>query len=801
MASALSACGAGDQSGVGRHAPTYTVSGTITGLTEGYLQMSNGLDERRVTFDANGRFVISALPAGAGYDVRIVNDTVSEFALQCDVLGGAAIMPAKAVDNVLVRCARVQSVRLLAGAVAPTLGRDGLGQDAQFVSPAGLARDGQGNVYVADRLNHTLRKISPLGQVTTLAGTGGVAGSTNGMGTEARFNEPSGIALDLRGNLLVTDTGNHTIRHITPEGEVTVLAGKPGESGTADGIGGNARFNEPIGIAIDPRTGDALVTDAGNHTLRRITASGVVTTEAGTPGRAGTPGSTTSSDRLAAQFNAPGALVADREGVIHVADTGNHVIRRIAEGKVTVLAGIPDKSGAPDQGLERQEKGAPCAKAHFNSPRGLLLDSDGTLLVADTGGHVIRRIRQTNGTCTVTLRVGEPDEPGAEDTVAGGEPPRFGTPVGLLLDLSGNLIVADESSGTIRRVTASNVVSTWAGKAEQYGHVDSADGKPLFNQPGGLALDEDGTLYVADTGNDAIRVIKPHGSLSSTGQANQASTTVSTLAGQPEALPGLVDGSGRAARFDRPSHLVWHKTWGLLVSDSGNHAIRRVTSDGNVITLAGAPDENGQGDYKDGPGAAARFDTPQGLALSPDGQILYVADSGNQVIRRIQLATGVVDTLAGVAGEYGSQDGGLDDNLISTARFYTPTGLAMDTQGRLLVTDTGNLSVRQVTADGQVSTVAGGDGSDDFTSADLIARDSAGNLFVVDGSTIRTLTRLASETTYQVQTLYGSPASDVRIQPASLGPMPRTLGQPAGLALTAKRVYFTSGDAVLFIDR
>src|SRR5208337_1247275 len=161
---------------------------------------------------------------------------------------------------------------------------DGTGSAARFDGPAGVAVDNAGNVYVAD--DDTIRKITPAGVVTTLAGAPGQAGSADGTGSDARFDGPRGVALDSAGNVYVADTDNDTIREITPAGVVTTLAGAPGQVGSADGIGSAARFDDPTGVAVDS-AGNVYVADYGNDAIREITPAGVVTTLGGAQGQSG----------------------------------------------------------------------------------------------------------------------------------------------------------------------------------------------------------------------------------------------------------------------------------------------------------------------------------------------------------------------------------------------------------------------------------------------------------------------------------------------------------------------------------
>ncbi len=222
----------------------------------------------------------------------------------------------------------------LAGAPGTVVNsKDGTGTEAQFDAPRGVAIDTAGNVYVGDATNNTLRKVTPAGVVTTLAGTAGSGAPTNGTGAAARFNEPFGVAVDSAGNVYVADASNNAIRKVTAAGVVTTFAGS-GSAGTTDGTGTAARFDEPRGIAIDS-SGTLYVADYDNHLIRKITSAGVVTTLAGAADAAGGADGT----GTAASFRGPMGIAVSTSGVIYVADSGNRAIRRItAAGVVTTLS-------------------------------------------------------------------------------------------------------------------------------------------------------------------------------------------------------------------------------------------------------------------------------------------------------------------------------------------------------------------------------------------------------------------------------------------------------------------------------
>jgi hypothetical protein len=273
-------------------------------------------------------------------------------------------------------------VTTLAGTAGSYGSANGTGAAARFNNPYGVAVDAAGTVYVADQNNHTIRKITPAGVVSTLAGTAGPYGSADGTGAAARFNYPTGVAVDAAGVVYVADESNNTIRKITPAGVVSTLAGTSGiGGGSADGTGAAARFDTPIGVAVDA-SGTVYVGERNNHTIRKITPAGVVSTLAGTSGIGGGSADGTGA---AARFNAPIGVAVDASGTVYVADLGNSTIRKItAAGVVSTLAGTA--------GLDGSANGTGAA-ARFSYPTGVAVDVAGTVYVADQSNQTIRVIK------------------------------------------------------------------------------------------------------------------------------------------------------------------------------------------------------------------------------------------------------------------------------------------------------------------------------------------------------------------------------------------------------------------------
>jgi sugar lactone lactonase YvrE len=325
----------------------------------------------------------------------------------------------------------------LAGTAPSSGSADGTGPTAQFFQPSGVAVDGSGNVYVADKSNHTIRKITSGGVVTTLAGLAGTPGSVDNTGSFARFRDPSGVAVDGSGNVYVADSTNHTIRKITSGGVVTTLAGLAGSNGSVDDTGSAARFKFPAGVAVDG-SGNVFVADYGNHTIRKITSGGAVTTLAGLAPSSGWVDDTGS----VARFSGPSAVSVDSGGNVYVADTFNNTIRKVTSlGVVTTVAGLgPNPTSNPGSA-----DGTGTA-ARFNNPQGVSVDSSGNLYVADTNNHLIRKITTGGVVTTIAGLVGSS---GSADGI--GSVARFNLPFGVAVDVAGNVYVPDYFNHTIRK--------------------------------------------------------------------------------------------------------------------------------------------------------------------------------------------------------------------------------------------------------------------------------------------------------------------------------------------------------------
>lgn len=307
--------------------------------------------------------------------------------------------------------------------------RDAVGGAARFYNPAHVAVDDAGNIYVADYGNQKIRKVTEVGSVSTLAGSG-IPGDMDGVGEEARFQEPSGVAVDNAGNVYVADRFNHKIRKVTEGGVVSTLAGS-GIQGSVDGPADVASFSQPADVAVDG-AGNVYVADFGNHKIRKVTPDGLVSTLAGS----GSPGSIDGSGG-ASKFREPSGVAVDDTGNVYVADAFNHKIRKVApDGLVSTFAG---------SGIEGSEDGIG-AVASFSFPVGVAVDTYGCVFVVDGNNHKIRKITATGAVSTLAGNGSQSSSDGAGD-VAG-----FSFPVGVAVDDYGNVYVGDNLNQTIRKI-------------------------------------------------------------------------------------------------------------------------------------------------------------------------------------------------------------------------------------------------------------------------------------------------------------------------------------------------------------
>jgi hypothetical protein len=350
--------------------------------------------------------------------------------------------------------AKIYDFTTIAGLATHSGSADGTNSDARFDSPNRVALDSGGNLYVGDWGNHTIRKVTPVGTnwvVSTIAGAAGVSGAADGTNNAAQFYNPAGVAVDTNGNLYVADTYNHTIRKVTPVGTnwvTTTIAGTATNSGSADGTNNAARFYRPYGVAVDTN-GNLYVADTWNHIIRKVTPVGTNWVTTTIAGAAGFPGAADGTNSVA-QFYLPAGVAVDGGGNVYVADAQNHTIRKVtpvgtnlsaaADWVTTTIAGSALTSGSAD---------GTNSDALFRWPFGITADSIGNLYVADVDNDTIRKIVPVGTNWVVSTIAGLAGNSGSADGT--GSAARFYGPSGVAVDSDGNVYVADSYNRTIRQ--------------------------------------------------------------------------------------------------------------------------------------------------------------------------------------------------------------------------------------------------------------------------------------------------------------------------------------------------------------
>ena len=590
---------------------------------------------------------------------------------------------------------RLRKINLSTGAVTTIAGSgktaltDGTGAAAAFNDPRQVVLDASGNAYVAE--DNAIRKVVlATGVVTTLAGAA-TSGNVVGAAATARFDDINGITLSLDySTVWVSDTGNNVIKSVaTVDGATTLRAGTGAQGALDNADPLLATFNAPRGLATAP-SGDIAIADSGSRKVRLFNVTTpAITTHSGD----GTAASTATS------FMAPNEVAYASNGDLYITDGGwagwfgldptTAKVRVVTSGSATIttLAGSGAKGYADN---------AAGTSAQFRDLSGLAVAGT-NVFIADAQNSLLRTMATASTNAVSTVGSMPTDDSNGTGTAA-----RFSTLSGIAADGSGNIFVADTANGLIRKIASGGVVTTFAGS----GALSLADGTGAaasFRYPSGLAFSQTGDLYVSELG--AIRKITSAG-------------VVTTLAGS-NAGGSIINGTGAAARFSGAAALVVTTAGDVYVVDQGNHAIRKVTAAGVVTTVAGT----GSTGAVDGTGTAASFASPSGIAMDQNGD-LFVADTGNNRIRKIVLATGVVTTYLGSAA-------GVADGTGAAATFTSPKGVTFGATGNMVVTSED--SIREVTPALVVTTLANStNGAPSKLYILSAATVSAGSIFFTD---------------------------------------------------------------------
>jgi len=540
-----------------------------------------------------------------------------------------------------------------------SFGDSGPANQAQLQLPTGIAVDSKGNVYIADTGDNLIRKVTPDGNIHSIAGDGyanfyGDAAAA----TSSEVNHPQDVAVDSSGNVYIADTGNAAIRKITSDGLINTIAGNATVGYSGDGSAAtSAGLIQPYGVAVDS-TGNVYIDEPTDGRIRKVTISdGKINTVAGngTLGFGG-DGSAASS----AQLNLPTGIAVDSSGNLYIADSGNFRVRKMAGGNISTVAG--------NGGVSYSGDGGPATKAQLNRPQAVAVDSAGNLYIADTNNNVVRKVA-ANGTITNFAGNGTAGFGGDNGAATSAQ---LNSPEGLAVDSAGNVYIADTLNARVRKVSG-GTISTVAGSSSiGYAGDGSAATNAQLNTPIGLAVDSAGNLYVADFGNNVIRKVTTGGA-------------ISTVAGNGRQGYGGDNGSAILAMLNAPQGVAVDSSNNLYIADTLNYRVRKVTPGGTITSIAGTGIPGNTGDGS--PAAAAQLANPSGIAVDASGNI-YVSDFSKNV-RKIfpgaSITTIAGSNLTGYSGDGGPALG---------ATLNAPLGLALDSKGDVYVADSGNNAVR-----------------------------------------------------------------------------------------------------------
>ncbi|GEM_PF-230859 len=625
-------------------------------------------------------------------------------------------------------------ITLVAGSTLGTAGSsgdNGPAVNALLNNPFGIASDSAGNIYIADRTNHRVRKINTSGTITTVAGTGQANYfGDGGPAINAPLDTPCAVALDAAGNLYIADQANQRIRRVDmTTGYITTFAGNgnPGFGGDG-GPAIYANLYNPIGLAFDAQ-GNMYIADLSNQRIRQVTPFGTIYTVAGngTNGYSGDGGLATSAEISSAQFVAVNPL----NNNLYLSDNGDTHVRELVAPATSTTA--PALTGMNPSSIEAGNPGFTITVFGSNFAAGAYVQWNGsqrntTFISASKLTATINAFDVATPNTTATVTVFNPGGGGASNgqmfniiqapaastnliittvgvngiaAYAGDTGPALFAaiqhPEGLVYDSVGNLYIADCSNNVVRKVTPGGTITTFAGTGTAGYNGDSI---PAINAqlscPVGLAFDSNGFLYIADQDNHRVRQVTPTGS------------AIFTVAGTG---PSGYNGDGitaTTAQITRPQGLAIDAQGNLYIADYDVHRVRKVVIGGNITTFAGTGNPAYDGDG--GPANVAPLYHPTGLAFDSTGTNLYIADYDNARIRMVNTTSGIINTVAGNGSGTFSGDGG----PATSAAINNPIGLFVDAQNNIYFGDASNQRVRKVTSGGLIFTVAG-NGNNGFT--------------------------------------------------------------------------------------
>ena len=560
------------------------------------------------------------------------------------------------------------------GGVNSSSGDGGPATAAQLSFPVGVALDAVGNLYIADRNNQKVRKVSASGIITTVAGNGVCCGFSGdgGAATNAQIYSPGALAVDTLGNLYIADELNQRVRRVSPDGIISTVAGTGVQGYSGDGgLAVNAQLRDPIGVAIDS-AGNLYIADSTR--IREVSSNGIIGTVAGTGGQ-GYSGD--GGPAISAELNLLSGVTVDNSGNIYIADRQNNRVRKVSNqsGTITTTAGNGTGNYSGD--------GGPATNSQV-SPFGVAVDGVGSLYLADRDNNRVRKV-SLGGTITTIAGTGTKGYSGDGGPATSAQ---LAGPYGVAVDSANNVYIADSSNNRIRKVSPGGIITTVAGTGFQ-GY--SGDGGPATNAqlylPTGVATDALGNLYIADLTNYRIRKVVPNGIIS-TVAGNGSSQGTDTGDGGPATSASMSEPFGLA--IDGSNNVY-------IASQLGNR-IRKVSLDGIISTVAGTGVQGFSGDG--GPATDSRLLGPRGVTVDPSGNI-YIADTGNSRIRKVT-TNGTITTVGGTGTQAYTGDGG----PATSAQMNQPSGLSVDATGNVYVADGNNKAIRVLQPTGPALSIA-----------------------------------------------------------------------------------------------
>ncbi|HTU36077.1 MAG TPA: hypothetical protein VMF66_19920 [Candidatus Acidoferrum sp.] len=618
-------------------------------------------------------------------------DPYFNLILRIDKSGNLQIV---AGNNVQLQSTNTGSQGVLGAASAGGFSGDGGPANAAALNrPQGVVYDPSGNLYIADKQNNRIRKVTTDGTITTFAGNG-KAGFTGdgGLAITASLNLPDALAMDGAGNLYVNDALNYRIRKITPQGIISTIAGDgtPGSISSAN-CASTGLYVE--GIAADGQ-GNLYMAEFRANRVRKIAPSGLISLVAGT-GCPGFSGDGTSA--LTAQLAFPAGVAVDAGGNVYIADTGNEHIRKVANGIIMSIAGNDPNNGG------FSGDGGPATRAGLWNPFGISVSASGDIYFADRDNF---RIRHIDPQGVITTLAGNGRLLTSEDNAPAIYAPLL-DPFGVSVDNSGDLLVADSDNNLIRKVSAAGTLTTIAGNgAAQYTGDDGPATQASFFSPLSASPDVLGNIYIADAGDAAVRRINPNGTI-----ATIAGGTTSVSLTAP--AQAIADASGNRYIADffggtvtivkpdgsssillsglaNPAGLALDSAGNLYFSEFGKGRVQKIGATGGPTIVAGGGQLQGAA-ADGGPAKNAQLAGPAGLAFDAANN-LYFADARANLVRKVG-ADGNISTVAGNGRQSYSGDGG----LATSASLNFPWGVAVDKRsGAIYIADALNNRIREL---------------------------------------------------------------------------------------------------------